>query len=271
MSNEQNPSADLGRVERPRLIDEAASIVGYDLGKRPEFASAANVSGVRTKTYTYSRRLDSRTIFARDERYGLGDPAGTWTGAKRPLVSSCRRVLRAAGIRASEIDKVDVVTELGQVAEYESSKASRPEKPTTLRRVAIARRSMDGAGVWSSYCSVALTADGGIGEVELHWPVIPDEVLDETRLLHEFVAPRFKPTPRTGAVVESVDAGVLHSPAIGFFMDTYAAIRVVYRASEGGPGRQTVSYVDRHGNPVDLPRDIKTTPADTGPRPEAKR
>jgi len=269
MTYERNPPPSLSRAERPRLREEAATIVGFDLGTRPEYGSAGNVSGVRTRDYTYSRRLDSRTIFARDERYGPGRPEGAWTGAKRPCVASCRRVLRAAGVPRREIDEVEVVTEFGRVAKRDGEEAL-GGRPDSLRRLAIAGRAVDGAAVWSSYCSVALTAKGAIGEVELHWPVIPSAVLDEARALGEYVAPSFTPEPLSGAVVESIEVGVLHSPAIAFFMDTVAAIRVVYQATregEGGTGRKAVTYVDRHGERVELPRDIKATRPETDSRP----
>jgi hypothetical protein len=57
--------------------------------------------------------------------------------------------------------------------------------------------------------------------------------------------------------VESVEAGIVHSPALGFFLDTYAAIRVIYQG-EGGVHRQKpVYFYDRHGRPVPVPRQIE--------------
>jgi hypothetical protein len=59
-----------------------------------------------------------------------------------------------------------------------------------------------------------------------------------------------------GARVESIEAGVIHSPAIGLFMDVMAVIRVVYIGDDPRVGRKPTLYFDRHGDLVTLPRDI---------------
>ena len=76
----------LARTETPQLIQTAADVAGFDLGKRPEFASAANVSGVRNRVFTFSQRRDSRTMFGLDARYGSLGKAGAWRGADRQVV-----------------------------------------------------------------------------------------------------------------------------------------------------------------------------------------
>src|SRR5690349_11764849 len=97
----------LSGLEAPELIDAAAKIAGFDLGKRPTYASEANVSGVRTRTQTFSWRRDSVTVFATDTRYGHLGKAGAWTGSDRRVIAGCRRVLRGAHIPAAEIGGID--------------------------------------------------------------------------------------------------------------------------------------------------------------------
>ena len=58
--------------------------------------------------------------------------------------------------------------------------------------------------------------------------------------------------------------GVIHSPAIGFFMDVVPVIRCVYRAKETRLGTKPVLYLDRHGERVSLP-------AASNPRRPSKR
>ncbi|GAA2027682.1 hypothetical protein GCM10009819_08920 [Agromyces tropicus] len=246
------------RIERPRLLEEASAIVGFDLGARPEVGVAANAVGIRSRAYSYSRRVDSLTVFARDAAYGIDGRAGAWTGAARPLEAACRRIARAAGVPPREIAAIDILTDLGQSARRDASEDL--SEPTVLQRVAVARRVVDGVPVWSSFCSVALTREGELGEVELHWPQITAVALREAQHLGE-LSGRWKPDPPEGAVVEEVDAGIIHSPAIGFMMDIVPVIRVIYGPRDGEHGRKAVDYLDRHGSSVAMPRDIDGMPA----------
>jgi hypothetical protein len=247
----------LSAVERPQLIKAASRIAGFDLGKRPTYASAANVSGARTRTLTFSQRRDSRTIFATDSRYGHRAKAGAWTGSDRTAAAGCRRVLRAARIPPVEVAGIDVVSEYGAVAERLSEQDVRVEEPELLRKLACARRALGGIPVWSSHAVVGLTRKGLVGHLELHWPTLLAEVMEEAKVLQSIVKRGFKPPKLPGARVESIGAGILHSPAIGFFMDATPAIRVVYVDEEPLIGRKPTLYLDRHGELVRLPRDIE--------------
>jgi hypothetical protein len=252
----------LSGLEAPELIDAAAKIAGFDLGKRPTFATAANVSGVRTRRHTFSRRRDSLTIFATDTRYGHLGKAGTWTGPDRSAITGCRRVLRAARIPPDEISGIDVVPEYGAVAERLSEDEVRVEEPQLLRKLARASRAVEGVPVWSSYVVVGLTAKGDIGQLELHWPHLLPEAVKEAKVLASLVKRGFKGPELPGARMESVEAGVIHSPAIGFFVDVAAAIRVVYVGEDPTVGRKPTLYLDRHGEVIARPRDIDPKPPD---------
>jgi hypothetical protein len=258
---------DLSRLEAPELIEAAAKIAGFDLGKRPTFATAANVSGVRTRTHTFSRRRDCLTIFATDTRYGHLGRAGAWTGPDRRAITGCRRLMRAARIPAGEISGIDVVSEYGAVAERLSGDEVRAEEPQLLRKLARASRAVDGVPVWSSHAVVGLTARGDVGQLELHWPHLAPEVVKEAKVLASLVERGFKGPELPGARMESVEAGVVHSPAIGFFVDVAAAIRVVYVGEDATVGRKPTLYLDRHGEVATPPRDIDPKPPDDRDRP----
>jgi hypothetical protein len=247
----------LSNLEAPDLIKSASRIAGFDLGKRPTFATAANVSGVRTKTLVFSRRRDSLTIFARDETYGYARKAGAWTGPDKDLIAGARKILRAARIPEAEIRRIKVVSERGTVAERLESGEIRVEKPELLRKLARAERRTAGVPVWSSHAVIGLTQKGTIGQLEIHWPNLAAEVLAEAKVLASLVKKGFKPAELRGAEVESVEAGVIHSPAIGFFMDVVPVVRCIYRASETRLGTKPLLYLDRHGEPVSLPRGIE--------------
>jgi len=256
--------------EALELVNAAAAIAGAEM-KDHEYASAANVSGIRTKTHTFSMRRDSRTFFLTDQEHGHGRRRGAWTGDKKTVVSACRRALRASKIPRGEIAGVDVLTEMGQVAERVSDDEVRVRKPVRLRRVGHARRTVDGIPVWSSYGRVGLNESGEIGHLEVHWPEIPSAALKEARVLRAMVDEGFKAPDVAGARPESTEAGILHSPAIGFFMDVLPAVRVVYRGDQPTVGRKATLFLDRNGDVVSPPRDVELPQMESRERPTPRK
>lgn len=256
----------LASLERPDLMKAATRIAGFDLGARPTFATAANISGVRTKSLVFSQRRDSLTIFARDENYGYGRKSGTWVGPDKQLVAACHKALRATKIPSVEIRRVKVISERGAAAELLPSGELRVEKPELLQKLARAERRVTGLPVWSSHASVALTREGNVGQLEIHWPHLSPAALAEAKVLASIVRRGFKPRDVAGAEVESVEAGIVHSPPIGFFMDIVPVIRCIYRTTDDRLGKKPVVYFDRHGELASLPRDLKPAPPFEGTR-----
>lgn len=253
----------------PSLRNLAAAVAEFDFGADAEFGSARTVEGLRAGSLTFSRRHDSLTIFAADDRYGPGRESGAWTGSEDELLRTALRCVVNAGVAESEIADLHAVAEYGAVAERVSDTEFRSEDAEILQKVAVARRVVDGTAVWPSYARVALTAEGLVGALEIHWPHIAPEVAAEAALLSELVVQGARPPELPGASPESVEAGVLHSSAIGFFMDVVAAIRVTYRAEDPMLGRKPVLFLDRHGEPVSSPRDITHLPVEPAARPES--
>lgn len=245
----------LSRLELPELMATAAKVTGFEFGKRPEHAQAANVSGVRTRLAQFSQRRDSRTMFALDSRYGVTGRLGAWRGGDREVVSACRRVVRAAGIPAKEVAGVDVHAEFGTAGQLVDGEM-RVEEPELIQKIAFARRALEGLPVWSSHAKVGLTAEGGLGSLELHWPVVGAEIAKEARILQTIVEGGFQPPEMRGAKPALVEAGIVHSPAIGFYMDVIATVRVIYQPDDPEMGRLATVYLDRHGAMIPLPRDI---------------
>ncbi len=266
-SNSQQSA--LSRIAAAELVKTARAIAGFTV-TRGEFASAANVSGVRSKTLTFTRRHDSRTVFASNADYGYGRRAGAWSGNDKTAAAACRRVLRAAKIPGGEIAAVDIQREMGQTAERVAEAEFRVNEPSLLRKIARARRAVRGIPVWSSYAAVGLTAKGTVGSLELHWPEISEAVIKEATVLQQLVKRGFKPPEVNGARLESVHAGVIHSTAIGFFMDVAAVIRVVYAVEQPGMGRKPALYLDRHGESVEMPRSVRLNDPKTTDRPKPK-
>lgn len=246
----------LSKIAAADLIKTARTIAGFKI-TRGEFASTANVSGVRSKTLTFSRRHDSLTAFATNADYGHGRRAGAWTGADKTIVAMCRRVLRAAKVPAGEIAAIEIQREMGQTAQRVAEGEFRVGEPVLLRKIARGRRAVRGVPVWSSYAAVGLTARGAVGSVEIHWPEVSEAVFKEASVLQQVVKLGFKAPEVMGARPESIQAGVIHSPAISFFIDIVPVLRVVYAVEQPGVGRKPVLYLDRHGDAVELPRTIR--------------
>jgi hypothetical protein len=260
----------LSRIEAGELREVASRVVGVEW-KRAEFASAANMSGVRRGTFTFSRRHDSHTMFAADTRYGHRRERGAWTGSDRKAVAACRQVLRSVKVPGREVAAVDVIAEFGRSAERLTDGKTRLSDPQLLRKLARARRAIDGVPVWSSYAQVGLADDGELGWMEVHWPHVSAPVLSEAHTLRQLVRRGFDPPELPGARAESVEAGVLHSPALGPFMDITPAVRVIYTAEEPAVGRKPVLYLDRHGEPVPEPRQVSDVEPVSRERPKPKQ
>lgn len=270
MPNTQTPQRDISRIVLPELIKAASSIAGFKL-PRPEFGSTRNISGIRSKTWTFSRRHDSRTVFASDSRYGQLRKAGAWAGSDEKTVTFCRRMLRTAGVAPKEIAQIQVQSEMGQVAQRQDDGRFQVREPRLIRKLAFARRAIHGIPVWSSYARLGLTRKGEVGCFELHWPELPAAVVKEASVIHQLVKRGYKAPKVPGAKVESIEAGILHSPAIGFFMDIIPSIRVIYRGDDATIGRKPVLYLDRHGDPVALPRDIEPAKPPSLERPNPRQ
>ncbi len=250
------PPSPLSRVVAAELARGALAIAGLRIPTR-EFASARNVSGVRSKTQTFSSRHDSRTLFATDSRYGYGAKAGAWVGDDKTVIAACRRVLRVAKVPSREVATVDVVVEMGQVAARASEQKFRLHDAQILRKLGRVRRAVDAIPVWSSYVTLGLTRAGAIGSLELHWPELPAVAVTEATVLAMLVKRRaFQPPEVADARPETVEAGIIHSPAIGFFMDVVPVIRVIYSNANPELRRKATLYLDRHGDAVSMPRDI---------------
>jgi hypothetical protein len=229
---------------------------GLHFGEVVKSGSVANTMGIRTKEVLFSRRLDSRTYFVQDSRFGTGREAGCFRGTDEELLGAARKVLESIGIPSGEFGPVAVVQEHLQVASFDPvSKATKIEPPEKGDRFARIARCVGGVPVWQSSCLLGLTAGKQVGFLQLHWPEIPAVAVAEAIGLAHRLQDGWQVPACAEAVVESSEAGIVHSHAIGFVMDISAAIRVIYRPLSKGIGKKPVQYFDRHGKEVPAPRD----------------
>ena len=159
---------------------------------------------------------------------------------------------------AAEIAETTILAEQAQEGRLDPDTGQIQVEPAYAgKRQALITRQIKELPVWSSSMLLGLNWDKSIGFLQLHWPEIPNEVLGRARKLQATVRQGWKPPDREGAKVESVEAGIIHSPAIGFVMDVEPAIRVIYAPTDESFGKKPVLYLDENGADVPIPRQFE--------------
>jgi hypothetical protein len=223
--------------------------------------SEANFIGFRSNEVLFSRRLDSRTFLVQD--LARREKATTFSGTDKELVGFARQVLSGLGIPESEIASDRVSIEKGAVGHLDGAtgRVVTDRVEEGRHRVELSR-TIDGIQVFSSRALLELNGERRIQFMEMHWPVIPEATLAEARRLAFMVRSGWRPPELEAALVESVEVGILHSPAVGFVMDFAPAVRVVYKPLKSGLGKKPVTYLDRNGSPVPMPRQFAQCPSE---------
>jgi hypothetical protein len=244
--------------ETKRLESLATRVLGLDFGKINQSGAERNIVGIRSDNLLFSQRRDSRTYFIQDQRFGADKGAGVFRGSDSDLLGLSREMLERLKIPLNEIDHPVVLHEKTQVG-YVDPKSRKviTEEPGEGKSLAEFSRKVEGIPVFSSRALIGLTGDKKIGYMELHWPVIPDTVLREAHRLQELVKGGWRPPEQKGARPESIEPGIIHSPAIGFVMDIYPAIRVIYASDNETVGKKMTLYLDGNGREVPVPRQFE--------------
>lgn len=252
----QKPAMDYSdESELEALRYTATKLLDLDIEKIEKIGSERNFVAVKSQNVLFSRRLDSRTYFVQDDRYGNLGKAGVFNGPDKELLEFGREVMKRLEIPLSEIGSEDVLQENIQLAHIDSvSGEFKIEDPEPGKKLASFSRIIDDIPVFSSGLTLGLTKDKKIGFMELHWPRIPEQIITEAHRLKYKVAHGWKPPEREDAKVESVEAGIIHSAAPGFLMDIYPVIRVIYMPADERTGRKLTLHFDRDGNTVPFPR-----------------
>jgi hypothetical protein len=255
------PTAARPDSEARRLEDLGVTQLHLDFGGKVTEGAARNVVGVRSESLLFSRRNDSRTYFVQDKRYGVTGKAGVFAGTDEELLRSSREVASHLGVPPSEVERAVVLRVQSGVAGRDGASGKLVvEEPRTENRLARLTRRIEGVPVFSSRLLLGLTRDQRIGFMELHWPEIPPQTVIEARRYAKMIQGGWKAPNLVGAEVESVEAGILHSPAVGFVMDIQPVIRVIYAPDESRFAKKPVLYLDADGKPVPLPRQFEQLP-----------
>jgi hypothetical protein len=248
-----------GKEQLPIAAEHAkmraqAEALRLPVAKESELRAEGNLVGFRSGEALFSHRRDSRTYFIQDLRPAQEKEEKTFQGAEKEYTERLNEVFRALEIPAAEISESRVLQEQTQEGHVDPSGRLVRGEPRAGKRWVTATRHVEGLPVFSSRALMALSPDGRVNFLELHWPVIPAETVQEAHRLQERVRARWSPPQLEGAHVESVEAGILHSPAISFVMDIHPVIRVTYAPDAKGLGKKAVRYVDLNGREVPAPR-----------------
>lgn len=247
--------------EARTLQELAIRALKLDLGAVNRAGATANMAGLQTDRYQLSQRTDSRTIFFQDSEFRAHDGAGVFDGPDDELIGRAMQILDDLGIDSAEVGERNVATEQVEAAYIDrqtgvvTSAGGRDGK-----RYAMLSRTVDGMPVWRSGVTLGLTQDGSPGYLQLHWPEIPGDVLETARRYRSAESTDWSPPSVEYAKPESMQAGILHSPAVSLVMDYVAAIRVIYRPLTEEVGKKPVLYLDFEGQPVQPPRHFEETP-----------
>ncbi len=232
-------------------LREMASGMRIDLQKLQQVGWESNLLGIRAGKMLISRRTDSRTVFVHDNspRRQVG-----YVADEHELAEACREICGVLEIPWSEVVGPMLLSEMSRAASMGNGGEFEMEEEQVAASVARLERSVDSLPVWSSGLTLRLADRGRIGFLQAHWPDLSLAVLKEASLLARFVEEGFQPADAGGAKPESLEAGIVHSPAAGVLMDIYPAIRVIYAGEQEGVGRKLVLHVDRAGNQLPTPR-----------------
>src|ERR1700692_39982 len=253
--------------ETARLRDIGGKVFGIKWGEKLVAVSDHGFQAITDGTTTISYRPAGNAYFVQTGKSGRSDKS-FFRGSDEQLIERGRAMLEGLGINKNEIADTKILQQ------YVTEGMMNPETrrvdvkgPRKDRRSLIVRRVVDGVPVLNSRLALDLDGEGKIAALELSWPVIEPKVLEKARRLQKIAKAEFKAPERKGARIESVQVGILHSPGASFVEDQVAAIRVIYAPDDSKVGMKPVAYLDMHGRPVALPRQmIAKTEAPTGER-----
>jgi hypothetical protein len=259
-TNNPGPSTEEQEIQR-RTRQVAVEALGLKLEEGVTAGHKDNFSGLRTDNLTFSQRLDSRTFFAYDRRFSDPKQSGTYKEPDEALLKRSHELFERLKVPAAEIASEKVVQEKTQVGERDPKSGKFKLEPVEPgKKWARITRQIDGVPVFSSRATIGLMQNGEIGFLEIHWPEIPAQVIEEARHNRELVAKDWHAPELKGARVESVTAGILHSPAAATAMDIVPVIRVVYAPLDKRLGKKPVAYVNSDGRAVAMPRVLLQPP-----------
>jgi hypothetical protein len=250
-----NSSSPEQQQNQKGLRQIAVETLGLKLEGKVTQEQKENFLGLRTDNIMFTRRLDSRTFFAYDKRFSNTSETGSYNEPDEAFLKRNHELLERLRIPAAEIESEKIVQEKTQVGQRDAKTGELKLEPIVAgKKWAWTTRAIDGLPVFSSRATIGLRPNGEIGFLEVHWPEVPAKVIAEARRYRELANGNWHAPELAGARVESVTAGILHSPAAATALDIVPVIRIIYAPLDAHIGKKPVAYVDPEGTPVAMPR-----------------
>ena len=230
------------------------------------------VMAVTDGVTTLTTRVGSRTFIVHNRNDFPPSGSDEFKGSDEELKNLGIRYLMAAGANAAEIADARILQQVTQVGEkLAGTDKVHVQEPQKSYRTLLIQRRVEGIDVVSSRLVLNANSAGRIAFMELSWPDINSDVVKHVDRLREIVGRGYFAPPLQGAEVETVQPVLLHSPAVGFYNDTTAAIRVIYRPIAKQVGKKAVRYINERGEDVALPRDVIPSREESVNRPAPRQ
>jgi hypothetical protein len=218
-------------------------------------AEERGVTAVSDGNTTLTVREKARAYIVHNKQATkAADPVG-FRGSDGAMREIGLKLLSVASDDRNQIADVRVLQQYTQTGTHDPKRGTvKVDAPQKSRRTLLVTRAVDEIPVISSRMMLNLDRNGRIALMELSWPEIPAKVREEAQSLRASLQRDFTLPPMEGAVVESRDVVIVHSPAASFYDDVRPAIRVIYKPENPRMGKKPVRYVDSGGRDVELPR-----------------
>src|SRR4051794_13916218 len=107
------PKNELTRESESEMaaVRDLAESLGIQLGDVTRGGSQANVIGIQSEAVLFSQRLDSRTYFVQDTRYGPRQELGVWEADDEDYLEAARDIFERLRIPSHEIADARVLKE----------------------------------------------------------------------------------------------------------------------------------------------------------------
>ena len=246
-------------------------VFGVKWGERPFAVSDRGFQVVTDRVTTLSYRPAGNAYFLQRKGKEHAFEDRGFQGSTEELSARGQRLLAELGIDKREIADLQVLQQFVTAGEADpTSGRMTVEQPQRDRRSLFVTRAIEGIPVWNSRLKLDLDEKGEIAALELSWPKIDPKVMEMAHRLKRMVDTDFKAPERASAKVESVEAGILHSPAASFVDEQVAAVRVIYASPGSRLGMKPMVYLDADGKPVSVPRQLEARPEEPTPERSQK-
>ena len=187
-------------VERLR---ELADRLGFDVGSPRRRGVEGNTAGIETEDVLVSRRLDSRTFFVQNRRFGVAmEGGGAFEGPDEEIIEQARNLFEQLETPVEEIAESTVLTEQAQEGQVDADTGQLHLGPAYAgKRLALLTRQVDKLPVWSSRMLLGLAWDRSVGFLEHHWPNVPSAATKRAHELESAIAQGWRPPELPGATV----------------------------------------------------------------------